>query len=144
MIEKLIEASQAGVKIELIVRGICCLRPKVEGLTENINVISIVGRFLEHSRIYIFGVASKQKIFISSADFMTRNTTRRVEVATPIYDKSIKKRIRDMFNVMLKDDEKGKEQDAEGIYQRRSINEVPVNSQELFYQQAYDNTYSEQ
>ena len=144
LIEKLIDASQAGVKLELIVRGICCLRPKVEGLTENINVISIVGRFLEHSRIYIFGVASKQKIFISSADFMTRNTTRRVEVATPIYDKSIKKRIRDMFNVMLKDDEKGKEQDAEGIYQRRSINEVPVNSQELFYQQAYDNTYSEQ
>ena len=140
IIEKLIEASQAGVKIDLIVRGICCLRPKVSGLTENIRVISIVGRFLEHSRIYIFGPVSRQKIYIASADFMTRNTVRRVEVATPIYDKAIQKRIRDMFDIMLNDDEKGKEQDADGTYHSRKINESPVNSQELFYEMAYENT----
>lgn len=140
LIDKLIEASQAKVKIDLIVRGICCLRPKVEGLTDNINVISIVGRFLEHSRIYIFGPVSRQKIYIASADFMTRNTVRRVEVAAPIYDRSIQKRIREMFRVMLQDDEKGKEQDSEGVYHSRSINEVPVDSQEYFYEQAYANT----
>lgn len=140
LIDKLIEASQAKVEIDLIVRGICCLRPKVEGLTDHINVISIVGRFLEHSRIYIFGPVSRQKIYIASADFMTRNTVRRVEVAAPIYDRSIQKRIREMFRVMLQDDEKGKEQDSEGVYHSRSINEVPVDSQEYFYEQAYANT----
>ena len=140
LIEKLIEASKAGVKVDLIVRGICCLRPKVEGLTENIRVISIVGRFLEHSRIYIFGTESRQKIYIGSADFMTRNTIRRVEVATPIYDEGIQKRIREMFDVMLRDDEKGKEQDANGIYHRRKVNDIPVNSQEYFYEQAYENS----
>ena len=140
LIEKLIEASQAGVKVDLIVRGICCLRPKVEGLTENIRVISIVGRFLEHSRIYIFGTESRQKIYIGSADFMTRNTIRRVEVATPIYDEGIQNRIREMFDVMLRDDEKGKEQDANGIYHSRKVNDIPVNSQEYFYEQAYENS----
>ena len=135
--DKLIEASKAGVKIDLIVRGICCLRAKIPGYTENINVISIVGRFLEHSRIYIFGSVSRQKIYISSADFMTRNTLRRVEVATPIFDKAIKKRLRNMFQVLIKDDEKGKEMDENGAYVTRKINEVPVNSQELFYEQAY-------
>lgn len=139
LIDKLIEASKAGVKIDLIVRGICCLRPHIEGLTENINVISIVGRFLEHSRIYIFGPVSRQKIFIASADFMTRNTVRRVEVATPIYDRAIQKRIRDMFDIMLQDDEKGKEQDSDGIYHARKVNEIPIDSQEYFYQQAYSN-----
>lgn len=140
LIEKLIEASKAGVKVDLIVRGICCLRPKVEGLTENIRVISIVGRFLEHSRIYIFGTESRQKIYIGSADFMTRNTIRRVEVATPIYDEGIQKRIREMFDVMLRDDEKGKEQDANGIYHSRKVNDIHVNSQEYFYEQAYENS----
>lgn len=135
--DKLIEASKAGVKIDLIVRGICCLRAKIPGYTDNINVISIVGRFLEHSRIYIFGSVSRQKIYISSADFMTRNTLRRVEVATPIFDKAIKRRLRNMFEVLIKDDEKGKEMDENGKYVTRKINEVPVNSQELFYEQAY-------
>lgn len=135
--DKLIEASKAGVKIDLIVRGICCLRAKIPGYTDNINVISIVGRFLEHSRIYIFGSVSRQKIYISSADFMTRNTLRRVEVATPIFDKAIKKRLRNMFEVLIKDDEKGKEMDENGKYVTRKINEEPVNSQELFYEQAY-------
>lgn len=139
LIEKLIEASQAGVKVDLIVRGICCLRPQVPGFTENITVISIVGRFLEHSRIYIFGTESTQKIYIASADFMTRNTIRRVEVATPIYDKDIQKRIRQMFDTMLKDDEKGKEQHADGTYHKRKLNKEPVNSQQYFYEQAYAN-----
>lgn len=89
LIDKLIEASCGGVHIDLIVRGICCLIPQVPGLTENIRVISIVGRYLEHSRIYRFGVGDEEKIYIASADFMTRNTIRRVEVATPIHDPDI-------------------------------------------------------
>ena len=90
IIDKLIEASQAGVKIDMVIRGICCLIPGVKGKTENIQVRSIVGRFLEHSRIYIFGTQEREKVYIASADFMTRNTLRRVEVATPIYDKDLK------------------------------------------------------
>lgn len=138
IIDKFIEASNAGVKIDLIVRGICCLKPKVLGFTENIRVISIVGRFLEHSRIYIFGQGAQQKIYIASADFMTRNTIRRVEVAVPIYDEDIKRRIRSMFELMLSDDEKGKEQNADGLYLDRKINEIPIDSQEEFYRQAYE------
>lgn len=138
LIDKLIEASQAGVKIDLIVRGICCLKPKVEGLTENITVISIVGRFLEHSRIYRFGRGNEEKIYIASADFMTRNTIRRVEVAVPIYDPDIRTRIRHIFDTMMMDDEKGKEQNAKGEYCDREVNEDKLNSQEFFYQEAYD------
>lgn len=138
LIDKLIEASKAGVKIDLIVRGICCLRPKVKGYTDNITVVSIVGRFLEHSRIYIFGMEDEQKVYIASADFMTRNTVRRVEVATPIYNEDIKKRITDMFDIMLSDNEKGKEQDCTGEYKDRPATEEPINSQELFYKEAYD------
>ena len=93
IINKLIEASRAGVKIEMIVRGICCLIPEVEGYTENIKVVSIVGRFLEHSRIYRFGTKEREKVYIASADFMTRNTVRRVEVAAPILDKKLKERL---------------------------------------------------
>lgn len=93
IIEKLIAASQAGVTIELEVRGICCLKPGVEGYTDNIRVVSVVGRFLEHSRIYRFGRGEGQKIYIASADFMTRNTTRRVEVAAPVLDKHCQERI---------------------------------------------------
>lgn len=139
LIEKMIEASQAGVKIELIVRGICCLKPGIPGYTENITVISIVGRFLEHSRIYRFGTGKEDKIYIASADFMTRNTVRRVEVAVPIYDENIKKRLRDMFDTMMKDEEKGKILDCEGHYQDRGLEgSDKINSQEWFYQKAYD------
>ena len=91
IIDKLIRASEAGVKIDMVIRGINCLIPQVPGRTDNIRVISIVGRFLEHSRIYIFGYGARKKIYIASADFMTRNTVRRVEVATPIYDQEIRR-----------------------------------------------------
>ena len=101
MINKLIEASQAGVKIDMIVRGICCIIPHVEGYTDNIRVISIVGRYLEHSRIYIFGTGEDKKVYISSADLMTRNLESRVEVATPIFDKKIQNIICSMFNTCL-------------------------------------------
>ena len=138
LIDKMIEASQAGVKIDLIVRGICCLKPGVKGMTENIHVISVVGRFLEHSRIYRFGRGDEEKIYIASADFMTRNTVRRVEVAAPIYDQDIRTRIRHIFDTMMMDDEKGKEQNSEGEYWDRSVNAEKLNSQEFFYQEAYD------
>lgn len=138
LIDKMIEASQAGVKIDLIVRGICCLKPGVKGMTENIHVISVVGRFLEHSRIYRFGRGDEEKIYIASADFMTRNTVRRVEVAAPIYDQDIRTRIRHIFDTMMMDDEKGKEQNSEGEYCDRSVNAEKLNSQEFFYQEAYD------
>lgn len=138
LIEKLIEASKSGVKIDLIVRGICCLKPGVDGYTDNIRVISIVGRFLEHSRIYIFGVGEASKVYISSADFMTRNTTRRVEVAVPILDEDIKNRVLSIFNLQLNDDEKGKEQNCMGEYVDRNINDIPVNSQEVQYLMAYE------
>lgn len=144
LIDKMIEASRAGVKIELIVRGICCLKPGVAGFTENITIISIVGRFLEHSRIYRFGTGAEDKIYIASADFMTRNTVRRVEVAVPILDEEIKTRIRDMFDCMMQDDEKGKILNSEGYYlDRGEMNTEKINSQELFYQQAYDRRVEE-
>lgn len=138
IIEKLIAASKAGVKVELIVRGICCLIPGIPGETDNIKVISVVGRFLEHSRIYRFGRGENDRIYIASADFMTRNTVRRVEVATPIYDEDIKARIRDVFDTVMKDTVKGKAQNNKGNYINRRGGKVKINSQELFYQQAYD------
>lgn len=137
IIDKLVEASQAGVKIEMIVRGICCLIPEVKGYTENIKVISIVGRFLEHSRIYRFGTKEREKIYIGSADFMARNTIRRVEVAVPILDKQIRERLDHMFEMMMNDDEKGKKLTNKGIYKSRQLSEVKLNSQELFYAMAY-------
>lgn len=139
IIDKLVEASQAGVKIEMIVRGICCLIPGVKGYTENMKVVSIVGRFLEHSRIYRFGTKEREKIYIASADFMTRNTVRRVEVAVPILDGELKERIDWMFQTMMNDDEKGKCLTEKGCYVDRSLNERKLNSQEIFYAMAYSN-----
>lgn len=138
IIEKLVEASQAGVKIQMIVRGICCLIPGVKGYTDNIEVVSIVGRFLEHSRIYRFGTKDREKVYIASADFMTRNTVRRVEVAAPIFDNTIKERLDNMFEIMMNDDEKGKQLTEKGVYVDRNINEEKVNSQELFYEETYN------
>ena len=108
IIDKLIDASKAGVKIDMIVRGICCLIPGVEGETENIHVISVVGRFLEHSRIYIFGNGEEAQYYIGSADFMTRNTVKRVEVAAPVYSERLKKRLQDLFDLMLSDNKKAR------------------------------------
>lgn len=137
IIDKLIEASKAGVKIELIVRGICCLVPGVEGKTENITVISVVGRYLEHSRIYRFGVGEQEKLYIASADFMTRNTLKRVEVAAPIYDPDVKERIRHIFDTIMADDEKGKMQTRDRKYIDRMLGTEKLNSQEVFYDEAY-------
>lgn len=101
-------------------------------------MISVVGRFLEHSRIYRFGQGKEEKIYIASADFMTRNTIRRVEVAVPIYDEEIKNRIRHIFDTIMNDDEKGKVQNSDGVYKERVLHENKLDSQELFYQEAYE------
>lgn len=138
IIDKLIEASKAGVHIDLIVRGICCLKPGIEGVTDNINIISIVGRFLEHSRIYRFGTGEEEKIYISSADFMTRNTLRRVEVAAPIYDRAVRNKIRHIFDIALSDNVKGKKMMPDGTYSDIVAQGEKINSQEVFYQEAYD------
>lgn len=138
IIDKLAEASQAGVHIDMIIRGISCLIPGVKGQTDNIRIISIVGRFLEHSRIYIFGCGERRKYYISSADFMTRNTVKRVEVAAPVYDPAIRETIQGIFSLMLSDNQKAREEDADGKYTLVKREGEPVNSQEALYQEAYD------
>lgn len=147
IIKKLVEASQAGVKTELVVRGICCLIPGVEGYTENITVRSIVGRFLEHSRIYIFGdEKTGQKIYIGSADYMSRNTIRRVEVATPVENDKLKKRLWEMFCTLMNDNVKARIMQNDGTYVRAvpEENAEIINSQEFFYEQAYKNIENKQ
>ncbi len=134
LIDKLIEASQAGVKIDLIVRGVCCLTGGVPGLTDNIRVVSIVGRYLEHARIYIFGEGERRKVYLSSADFMTRNTTRRVEVAAPVDDPALRAHLEQMFADELRDTAKGRLQQLDGSYVRAEGE--PFNSQEHFCDQA--------
>lgn len=143
IIDELIRASKAGVKIELAVRGICCLIPGVVGETENIRVVSIVGRFLEHSRIYIFGKADAAKIYIASADFMTRNTLRRVEVAAPIYDKHIREQIFFMFGKIMEDNVQARELNNDGSYSRVENDNERVNCQELFFDKAYEQAAGE-
>ena len=139
IMSKLVEASCAGVHIDMVVRGICCLIPGVKGQTENIHIISIVGRFLEHSRIYIFGTQERARIYISSADFMTRNTLRRVEVAAPIEDPDIRMQIQEMFVTMLSDNRKARIMNNKGNYKIEPSDNALLNSQEVFLQQAYDN-----
>lgn len=138
IIDKLIEASMAGVKIEMVIRGICCLRSQIPGKTDNIKIISVVGRFLEHSRIYIFGRGEREEIYIASADYMTRNTVRRVEVAAPILEEGLKKRVRDIFNMMLSDNYKARIQQADGSYVRVPAGDTIINSQERLYEIAYE------
>ena len=140
LIDKLIEASRAGVKIDLIVRGICCLVGGVPGLTDNIRVMSIVGRYLEHARIYLFGEGERRQVYISSADFMTRNTTRRVEVAAPVYDPDLRAHLERMFNHELLDTAKGRVQQPDGTYARTESE--PFNSQEHFCDQAYSGAWA--
>lgn len=138
IIDELIKASKAGVKIELAVRGICCLIPGVTGKTENIRVISVVGRFLEHSRIYIFGRGEAAKVYIASADFMTRNTLRRVEVAAPVYDDSIREQIVYMFDMIMSDNVQARKLGSDGNYIRVENDNEKLNSQEHFYDKAYE------
>lgn len=138
IMDKLVEASCAGVKIEMIIRGICCLIPGIEGKTENIRVISIVGRFLEHSRIYVFGVGERRKYYISSADFMTRNTVRRVEVAAPVRDPALILRLQEIFDIMLSDNQKARYLGPDGQYRRVPLEGEPVNAQERLYDLAYE------
>lgn len=133
LIDKLIEASCAGVKIEMVIRGISCLVAGVQGLTENITVRSIVGRYLEHSRIYIFGKGDRQRIYISSADFMTRNTIRRVEVAAPVKSPELRKRVLHIFDIMMRDNVKARIQLPDGTYKRIS----PAEGEEALMAQQY-------
>ena len=137
IIDKLIDASRAGVKIDMVIRGINCLRSGIPGDTGNIHIVRIVGRFLEHSRIYIFGTHDRDKVYIASADFMTRNTLRRVEVAAPLYDETVKNKVRKMFATMLRDNVKAREQQPDGSYQKLSMVGPVLNSQEYFYEEAY-------
>lgn len=137
IIDKLIDASRAGVKIDMVIRGINCLRSGIPGDTGNIHIVSIVGRFLEHSRIYIFGTHDRDKVYIASADFMTRNTLRRMEVAAPLYDETVKNKVRKMFATMLRDNVKAREQQPDGSYQKLSMVGPVLNSQEYFYEEAY-------
>ena len=138
LIEKLIEASSRGVEVSLIIRGICCLIPQIPGLTENIRIISIVGRFLEHSRIFLFGNDQDKKVYISSADLMTRNTERRVEIACPVIDQQLKERIYQMLETMLRDNIQAWEQYSDGNYlsHYRSGSDHIISSQEFFIQEA--------
>ena len=138
IIEALSEASQDGVKIDMIIRGICCLVPRLPGESENIRVVSIVGKFLEHSRVYCFGDGASRRIYISSADLMTRNTQRRVEIACPIHDPALKERLLRMLETMLADNTQAQEQFADGRYlpRERMEGEPPVNSQEVFTSEA--------
>lgn len=133
IIMKLYEASCAGVKIELIIRGICCLKPGIENVSENIRVISIVGRFLEHSRIYFFNYNGEEKIYLSSADMMTRNMEKRVEILFPIFEDKLKKKLKDLLSLQLSDNLKAREQDGEGVYHyiQKKENEPNIDSQAI-------------
>ena len=133
MVDKLYEASRAGVKIQMIVRGICCLIPGVKGMSENIEVISVVDKFLEHSRVYIFGNDRDSKLFISSADWMTRNIDNRVEVSCPIYDEDIKKEIIDTFNISWNDNVKARLLNDSQENKYRINNKEKVRSQFAIY-----------
>ena len=137
IIDKLAEASKAGVKIDLVIRGICCLLPGIPEKTENIRVISIVGRFLEHSRIYIFGTEERSKVYIASADFMTRNTVRHVEVAAPVEDVRLKECLLKDFRIMLNDNVQARKMNPDGNYTRIRNDKEPLSAQEYFYEEAY-------
>lgn len=135
-IEQISRASRAGVEVDLLVRGICCIRPGVEGYTDHVRVTSIVGRFLEHPRIFSFGRGSDQKLYIGSADMMTRNTEKRVEVGCPVYDEDLRARLNHMLQVMLEDNVKARVLDAAGTYLKKGQGEPFVDAQEVFMQEA--------
>ena len=135
-IEKVSEASRAGVRIEIIVRGICCILPGIPGYTDNLRVMSVVGRYLEHPRIFSFGAGDEQKIYIGSADMMTRNTEKRVEVACPILDPDIKRQINHYLKVMLSDNVKARVLQSDGTYCKKEQKEPFVDSQAVFMEEA--------
>lgn len=141
IMDKLAEASQAGVKVELVIRGICCLKPNLPDYTENIKIVSIVGRYLEHSRIYIFGTEQRRKVYISSADFMTRNTVHRVEVAAPLLDKKLREQAVRLVKLCLSDNVKARIGQPDGSFQHCEpvTDETAVNAQEIQYQNAAAN-----
>ncbi|MGN0584588.1 MAG: polyphosphate kinase 1 [Ruminococcus sp.] len=143
LIKKLIEASSFGVKTEMIIRGTSCLVAGVPEETENITIRSIVGRFLEHHRVYIFGTGENEKVYISSADFMTRNTLKRVEIGMPVMDKGIRKRITYMFRLMMQDNVKARIQQPDGTYRHAIAYGKEINAQELLYEEAYANSINE-
>ncbi|MGM9522145.1 MAG: polyphosphate kinase 1 [Oscillospiraceae bacterium] len=141
IIDKLVEASRAGVQVDLLIRGICCMLSGLPEISENIHIYSIVGRYLEHSRIYIFGTAGRRKVYLSSADFMTRNTMRRVEVAVPVYDDDIRHHVERMFFEQLSDTAKLRVQQPDGVYVHVAGEGTPFNSQEHFYEEAYSGAW---
>jgi len=143
LMEKLMQASCAGVQIKMFVREICCLLPGIEGKTEHIQVFNIVGRFLEHSRVYCFGTGSDEKMYISSADFMTRNTERRVEVARPIYDDSIRKQIHDSLEMVEYENVKARVLLPNGNYVKNHRKQAPIDSQLMLRQKAIERSRSE-
>lgn len=137
IIDKLIECSQAGVKVDMVIRGISCLVAGVENVTDNIRIRSIVGRYLEHSRIYIFGSGVRKSVYISSADYMTRNTTRRVEVAAPILDNEIKNRVLELFDVEMADNVKARDMQPDGKYVHLPVKGAVIDAQKRLFAEAY-------
>ncbi|WP_363292408.1 polyphosphate kinase 1 [uncultured Ruminococcus sp.] len=139
IMDKIVECSQAGVKVEMMIRGISCLVAGVPGVTENVRIRSIVGRYLEHARIYIFGGGVRKSVYISSADYMTRNTTRRVEVAAPVLNEEIKQRILDLFDTQMKDNVKARDMQPDGKYVRLPAEGAVIDAQTRFFAEAYAN-----
>ena len=139
-IRKVSEASCAGVRVDLIVRGICCILPGVPEYTENVRVMSVVGRYLEHPRIFSFGTGKEQKIYIGSADMMTRNTEKRVEVACPVLDEQIRRQINHDLKVMLSDNVKARVMQKDGTYTKRKLKDESsgkmIDSQAVFMEEA--------
>ena len=136
LIDKLAQASQAGVEVVMNVRGICCLLPGIPGLTDRVTVFSIVGRYLEHTRIYRFGCGEDADLFLSSADFMTRNTERRVEVACPILDPELRRRVFHITDVLISDNVKARQLGPDGLWRPRENGAPPCSSQEVFQREA--------
>lgn len=133
LIDRLIVASQAGVTIDMVVRGICCLRPGIKNATENIRIVSVVGRFLEHSRLYIFGIGERRSVYLSSADFMTRNMLRRVEVAAPVRDAEVRNRLTETFRLLLRDNRQARVLLPDGSYAPVRNSEPPTDAQAVLF-----------
>ena len=143
LIDKLAQASQAGVEVVMNVRGICCIRPGIPGLTDHITIFSIVGRYLEHTRIYRFGRGDNADLFISSADFMTRNTERRVEVACPVLDPQVRRSIFHICDVLVSDNVKARQLGPDGQWSPRKTGAAPCYSQDVFLEEGMGTTYQE-